>query len=271
MPFVEIEGQSLHYQTHGTGFPVLLGHSFLWDSSMWAPQIDTLSQHYQVIAPDLWGHGQSGRLPASTNSLGDLAFQASGLLDALNIKQCAVVGLSVGGMWGSELALREPNRVKALVMMDTDRGAEPEDTLTQYSEILNTIEALGSIPPRVIDTVMPLFFRRGALLDGKVHASFRNALAGFSVDQLRQSIVPLGRLIFERPDALQRLARLDASSTLLMCGDCDIPRTPMEMTRMADVIGCRQIVIPDAGHISNLENHSFVTGALLAWLGEIIA
>jgi pimeloyl-ACP methyl ester carboxylesterase len=52
MPFIEIEGKPLHYQTRGTGFPVLLGHSYLWDSSMWAPQIDALSHHYQVIVPD---------------------------------------------------------------------------------------------------------------------------------------------------------------------------------------------------------------------------
>jgi pimeloyl-ACP methyl ester carboxylesterase len=71
MPFIEIEGKPLHYQTRGTGFPVLLGHSYLWDSSMWAPQIDALSHHYQVIVPDLWGHGQSGRFPENTHTLGD--------------------------------------------------------------------------------------------------------------------------------------------------------------------------------------------------------
>jgi hypothetical protein len=57
MPSTNIAGQTLHYQIHGTGFPVLLGDSYLWDSAMWAPQIEVLSRSFQVIAPDLWGHG----------------------------------------------------------------------------------------------------------------------------------------------------------------------------------------------------------------------
>ncbi|MDR5663958.1 alpha/beta fold hydrolase, partial [Burkholderia cenocepacia] len=95
-------------------FPVLLGHSYLWDATMWAPQIDALSRRYRVIVPDLWGHGASGALPDGTHTLDDLATQASALLDALEIEQCAVVGLSVGGMWGARLALREPQRVRSL-------------------------------------------------------------------------------------------------------------------------------------------------------------
>jgi pimeloyl-ACP methyl ester carboxylesterase len=268
MPFIEIEGQPLHYQSHGTGFPVLLGHSYLWDSSMWAPQIDALSRHYQVVAPDLWGHGQSGRLPENTQTLGDLATHASHLLDALGIRQCAIVGLSVGGMWGAELALREPDRVKCLVMMDADRGAEPEATREQYFQMLNAIESHGRIPEPMIDVIVPMFFRRGATLNGELHARFRKALAEFSADQLRQSVVPLGRLIFGRSDALASLAGLDADSTLLMCGEFDIPRPPTEMARMAAMIGCQQTVIPGAGHISNLENQSFVTDALHAWLSQ---
>src|SRR5260370_13472297 len=221
MPFIEIEGKPLHYQTRGTGFPVLLGHSYLWDSSMWAPQIDALSRRYQVIVPELWGHGQSGRLPESTHTLGDLATHASRLLDALGIGQCAVVGLSVGGMWGSELALRESGRVKRLVMMDTDRGAEPAATLEQYSQMFNAIESLGSIPAPMIDVIVPLFFRRGATLDGEVHARFRKALAGFSADQLRQSIVPLGRVLFGRSDALSSLPGLDPPTTPITRRDRD--------------------------------------------------
>jgi pimeloyl-ACP methyl ester carboxylesterase len=271
MPFIEIEGQSLHYQIHGSGFPVLLGHSYLWDSSMWAPQIDALSRDYQVIVPDLWGHGQSGPLPENTHTLHALAKHASRLLDALNIGQCAVVGLSVGGMWGAELALHEPDRVKCLVMMDTDRGAEPDTTRKQYFQMLDTIESLGKIPAPMIDAIVPMFFRRDAKLDGEVHAGFRKALAEFSADQLRRSVVPLGRLIFGRPDALDSLAGLDADSTLLMCGELDIPRPSAEMARMAAVIGCRQTVIPDAGHISNLENESFVNEALRSWLRQHLA
>ncbi|MEJ0003817.1 MAG: alpha/beta fold hydrolase [Pararobbsia sp.] len=268
MPFITIEGQPLHYTLSGTGFPVLLGTSYLWDASMWAPQVEALSQSYQVIVPELWGHGRSGALPASARTLADLAGHASRLLDELGVAQCAVVGLSVGGMWGSELALREPQRVRTLVMMDTDRGAEPAATLAHYSKMFEVIESLGQIPVPMIDAIATLFFRRGSPLDGAVHASFRRTLAGFSAEQLRQAVVPLGRIIFGRPDALASLAGLDAARTLLMCGALDIPRPPEETVRMAEIIGCRHVLVPEAGHISNLENPAFVTQVLLEWLDQ---
>ncbi|MET5115475.1 alpha/beta fold hydrolase, partial [Burkholderia pseudomallei] len=75
MPFVTIDGQPQHYQIRGAGAPVLFGHSYLWESSMWEPQLDALSKSYRVIAPDLGGHGRSGPLPDGTRSLDDLARQ----------------------------------------------------------------------------------------------------------------------------------------------------------------------------------------------------
>jgi pimeloyl-ACP methyl ester carboxylesterase len=268
MPFITIAGQQLHYRIQGSGFPVLLGHSYLWDSAMWQPQIDTLSQKYQVIVPELWGHGQSGSMPASTRNFGDLAAQASELLNALHIEQCAVVGLSVGGMWGSELALREPTRVKALVIMDADRGAEPAATFAQYSHMLSAIESLGQIPAPMIDAIAPLYFRRGAAPDSELIGSFKRSLAAFSAEQIRQSVAPLGRLIFGRPDEVASLAALNPETTLVMCGELDIPRPPSEAIRMAETIGCRHVLISDAGHISCLENPAFVNRELLAWLGQ---
>jgi pimeloyl-ACP methyl ester carboxylesterase len=268
MPFITIAGQQLHYRIQGSGFPVLLGHSYLWDSAMWQPQIEALSQKYQVIVPELWGHGQSGPMPEGTRNFGDLAAQASDLLNALHIGQCAVIGLSVGGMWGSELALREPHRVKALVIMDADRGAEPETTFAQYSQMLNTIESLGLIPAPMIDAIAPLYFRRGAAPDSELIVSFKRSLAAFSAEQIRQSVVPFGRLIFGQPDEVASLSALNSETTLVMCGEHDIPRPPSEAIRMAEAIGCRHVLIPDAGHISCLENAAFVNRELLAWLDQ---
>jgi len=271
MPVIDIAGRSLHYQDRGTGFPILLGHSYLWDSAMWAPQIEALSRTHRVIAPDLWGHGRSDAPPAGTRTLGDLAAHAGLLLDALDVRECAVVGLSVGGMWGAELALREPARVRALVMMDTYLGAEPETTRARYFQMLDTIESLGKFPAPILDAVVPLFFRSGADLSGPLPTAFRRALEGFSAAQLREAVVPLGRLIFGRPEAVQRLSALNAGRTLLMCGALDIPRPVAETARMAEAIGCEQVIVPDAGHISNLETPDFVTETLTAWLARQIA
>ena len=268
MPFVTIDGQPLHYIVKGKGPAVLLAGSYLWDQTMWAPQIDALSQHYRVIALDLWGHGQSGRLPDGTISLDDISRQALVLLDYLDIDRVALVGLSVGGMWGARLALAAPQRVSGLVMMDTYVGVEPEPTRQYYFSLLKQIDAAGAITPELLDIVVPIFFRPGIDPESALYKNFRDSLATLPADRLRESIVPMGRITFGREDLMPRLSELNPETTLVMCGEQDTPRPPQETREMAELIGCPYLLVPEAGHISNLENPAFVTEALLKFLAE---
>ncbi|WP_339476610.1 alpha/beta fold hydrolase [Pseudomonas sp. RL_5y_Pfl2_73] len=268
MPFAIIDGQPLHYLDQGQGPVLLLGSSYLWDHSMWTPQIEVLSQHYRVIALDLWGHGQSGCLPEGMTSLDDLARQALALMDHLDIDCFNLVGLSVGGMWGARLALAAPERVQSLVLMDTYVGVEPEPTRQYYFSLFDKIEAGGSIPEPLLDIIVPIFFRPGIDPQSAFYQQLRATLAALPTERLRDSIVPLGRIIFGRDSILPRLHELDAKRTTVMFGDQDKPRPPSESLEMVELIGCPHVVIPQAGHISNLENPEFVNGALLEFLAR---
>ncbi|MBW1248861.1 alpha/beta fold hydrolase [Pseudomonas tolaasii] len=268
MPVAVIDGQPLHYVDVGTGPVVLLGSSYLWGQEMWAPQIEALSQQYRVIVPELWGHGESGPLPAQTGSLDDLARQNLALLDHLDIAQVNLVGLSVGGMWGARLALLAPERINSVVLMDTHLGAEPETTRQYYFSLFKMIEDAGAIPEPLLDVVAPIFFRPGIDRESALYQDYRKALQGFSRERLLDSIVPLGRIIFSRADILDQLPRLDADTTLVMCGEQDKPRPPAESREMAELIGCSLILIPEAGHISARENPDFVNEALLTFLAN---
>ncbi|MCC4599687.1 alpha/beta fold hydrolase [Xanthomonas melonis] len=266
MPTCTIAGQTLHYAQYGQGFPVLLGHSYLWDAAMWEPQIQALAPHYQVIVPELWGHGQSGPLPQGTQQIGDLARQMLALLDALVLPQCAVIGLSVGGMWGAELALLAPERVRSLVLMDTFLGAEPEATRTRYFGLLDAIEAAGQVTPALIEAIVPIFFRPGTDPASALPRAFAQRLAAMSAEQLRASIVPLGRMMFGRADRLDALSALDPAHTFLLGGAEDVQRPPEELWMMAEAICCDYELIPNAGHSASLENPAFVNAQLLGWL-----
>ncbi|SEN08374.1 Pimeloyl-ACP methyl ester carboxylesterase [Pseudomonas sp. ok272] len=268
MPFVTIDGQSLHYIDQGAGPAVLLAGSYLWDQTMWAPQITALSQLYRVIALDLWGHGDSGPLPQKTASLDDVARQALALLDHLALERVTLVGLSVGGMWGVRLVLSAPQRVNGLVLMDTYAGAEPEATRHYYFALLQHIFDAGEIAPHLLDIIVPIFFRPGIDPQSALYQGFRASLAALPSDRLRSSIVPLGRITFGRDDVRARLCSLDPLSTLVMCGEEDQPRPPEETREMARLIGCPSVLVPQAGHISSLENASFVTEALLRFLAQ---
>ena len=268
MPIAMIEGKPLHYQDQGAGPVVLLGHSYLWHGDMWAPQIQALSRQFRVITPELWGHGESGELPDKTQSLEDLAGQMLALLDHLNIDRINLVGLSVGGMWGAHLALMAPHRINRLVLMDTYLGLEPEATRKYYFSLLQLIEDTGTIPEHLLDVIAPIFFRPRIDQNSALYQDFRTALKSFPKDRLLSCIVPLGRIIFGRGDALQRLANLDGHSTLIMCGEQDTPRPSAESQNMANLIGCPLILVPDAGHISCLENPEFVNEQLLKFLAK---
>jgi pimeloyl-ACP methyl ester carboxylesterase len=268
MPFVTIDGQPLHYIDQGTGPAVLLAGSYLWDQAMWAPQIAALSPHYRVIAPDLWGHGQSGPIPQTTTSLDDIARQGLALLDHLDIERVTLVGLSVGGMWGARLALAAPGRINGLVLMDSYLGNEPDPTREYYFSLLKQIEETGVITPQLLDIIVPIFFHPDIDRESALYQDFRASLAALPSERLRQSIVPMGRITFGRDDLLPRLGELDAETTLLMCGDQDQPRPPAETREMAELIGCPYVLVPEAGHISNLENPQFVTDELLTFLAQ---
>jgi pimeloyl-ACP methyl ester carboxylesterase len=88
----------------------------------------------------------------------DLARQHLTLLDQLGVERCPIIGLSVGSMWGAELALLAPDRVTALVLMDTSLDAEPDQARKRYFAMLDAVGALGSVPRPVVDAVVPLFF-----------------------------------------------------------------------------------------------------------------
>ncbi|MDP5009438.1 MAG: alpha/beta hydrolase, partial [Glaciimonas sp.] len=224
------------YLDHGTGFPVLMGHSYLWNAEMWKPQIHALAPHCRVIAPDLWGHSLS-ESPPPCHDLQDLARHYLALLDALHIETFDVVGLSVGGMWAEALTQLAPTRVRKLMMMDTYVGAEPLDSQAKYLGMLTQIEKDGFISDPLLDIIVPIFFRPGIDLNAPLPAAFRAALVAFTTPQLLESIVPLGRLIFTREDRLARLNQLDSDNTLLIVGEHDIPRPPAETHQMAEIIG----------------------------------
>lgn len=257
--------QTWHYTEYGSGFPLVLGTSYLWEASMWTPQITALAQHYRVIVPQLPGHGNDLALAPAAASPADLAQAVAALLDALDVTQCALVGLSVGGMWGAELALAQPQRVRSLVLMDTTLAAEPDTSRQRYLSMLAMIEACGRIPEPLIEQIVPLFFRPQMPADDPLRARFADRLRTWPPHRI-DALVALGTGIFTRPERLSALSALDPQRTLVACGRHDIPRPPEEAARMAETIGCRRVVIDEAGHIASLENPHVVTDMLAAHL-----
>ena len=265
-----IDGCEMAYQDVGQGPVVLFGHSYLWDSEMWAPQIAQLSQSFRCIVPDLWAHGESDSAPLSTRSLQDYAQQILALMDHLEIDQFAIVGLSVGGMWGAEVVAMAPRRVNAIALMDTFVGLEPEVAHKKYFAMLETINTVKHVPEAIIAAVTPLFFARNAEQDNpELVVKFQQHLAQIK-DEQAEAIAKVGRMVFGRRDLIDALEHFTLP-TLIAVGAEDIPRPYLESYLMQDCIdGAELVQIPNAGHISNLEQPQFVTSLLNDFLTKAL-
>ncbi|NEP11284.1 MAG: alpha/beta fold hydrolase [Symploca sp. SIO2C1] len=262
MPKLLIKGKHLAYEEYGEGFPILFGSSYLWDASMWVPQIEAFSRKYRCIIPELWGHGQSDSIPAIPYSIEALAKDHYQLLERLNIDRCVVVGLSVGGMWGAQLALNHPDKVSALVLMDTSVAPEPPETQQRYFGMAAMVEQTGKLPVPLVEQILPLFFAPETLRSQPgVVEDFKQRLLNWPAENIT-SLVALNRAIFSRASLLERLGEL-SMPTLVMVGEEDNPRPPHEAQAMADAIpGAEYFVIPNAGHVANLEQPQMVNEVL---------
>ena len=258
-----IDNQTLSFIDIGQGPALLFGHSYLWDAQMWAPQIEFLCHHYRCIVPDLWGHGLSDAMPTSNRSLRDISAQMLSLMDSLEIKEFSVIGLSVGAMWGAELALAAPTRVKRLVMMNSFIGFEPEITRDKYYAMLDVIKHEQAVSASLRTTITPLFFADQPKVE--LVELFNTRLASIDHEQV-DTIYRLGKMIFGRRDTTEEADKLTLPC-LIMAGLQDKARSVLESYLMHDIIdGSKFVHIPDAGHISTLEQPEFVNQQLSQFL-----
>ncbi|MCE9684619.1 alpha/beta hydrolase [Shewanella sp. AS16] len=273
---VTLDAQPLSYLDIGQGPTLLFGHGYLCDSRIWAPQVAQLSQDYRCIVPDLWGHGHSGALPASCRNLQDLAKQMLTLLDLLGIDSCELVGHGMGAIWGTELALLAPGRVRSLVLLNSFIGFEPEVTRDKYLALLDEAAAAGHFPSAMIDSMAPLFFAADTRTRAPgLYQDFCRFLAthGTAHDSTNSaepfaSLVRLGRMLFGRRDLLEEVEAL-ALPCLIMVGCENRLRTVLESYLMHDAIaGSQYVQLQHAGHLATLEQAEAVTARLGQFLSR---
>jgi pimeloyl-ACP methyl ester carboxylesterase len=113
---LDVNGMQLHYDRHGQGAPLLWLHGGLGHGPDWRFIFPAEPPGYEVIAPDLRGHGRSTGARA-TYSFRQSALDMMGLLDELRINRVKVIGLSGGGITALHLATIDPGRVEAMIVI----------------------------------------------------------------------------------------------------------------------------------------------------------
>jgi pimeloyl-ACP methyl ester carboxylesterase len=122
---VRLNDIDMHYQLLGTGEPLLLLHGFGGCGDDWQPFIQALTKQFQVIIPDLRGHGWSTN-PGKTFTHRQSATDVLTLLDHLTLKRVRAMGISTGGMTLLHMATRQPERIEAMILIGATSYFPPQ-------------------------------------------------------------------------------------------------------------------------------------------------
>jgi 3-oxoadipate enol-lactonase len=259
-----VNGIETYYELHGKpGAPWLaFSHSLACNVRMWDPQVAAFEDRFRILLYDTRGHGQSAA-PPGPYTLDGLAEDLRALLSHLDIQRLHFVGLSMGGMIGQTFALKYPEYFASLALADTT-SRYPEAAAALWPARIRTAEAQG-MQPLVQPTLERWFtegFRKRA--PEQVHA-IGNAIATTPVAGYVGCCHAIPRI-----DVTARLKEIRCP-VLVLCGDKDAG-TPPEMAREihANAPGSRLAMIPDAAHLSNVEQPEAFNRALEAFLDPFL-
>jgi len=254
------QGLEIFFEDVGTGTPVVLGHSFLCSGKMWREQVPALVGRFRVINPDLRGHGRSSEVNRPF-SLYDAVSDVVAVLDRLGIGKAIWCGLSIGGMVALRAALTCPERVSALILLDTDAGAETALRKLKYLAMGAGARAVG-ISPFLSSIARLMFGATTRRHEPTLVAEWNKEFAGVHVPSVLWCLDALMR----RDSMLERLGRIGVPA-LVLVGEEDRSLPPPLSRRIHDLLpGSTFSVIPAAGHLSALEQPEAVNHAILTFL-----
>jgi pimeloyl-ACP methyl ester carboxylesterase len=256
---VEIHGHKVAYRLAGTGETILLIHGMAGSSRTWRAVMPALAQHYQVLAPDLVGHGSSEK-PPGDYSLGAFASGLRDLMDVLDVDRATVVGQSLGGGVAMQFAYQFPERCTRLVLVSSGGLGR------EVSWMLRALSLPGS--ELVLPVVAPAFVReRGNavsvwLRDHGVKsqraAEMWQAYISLSQPENRSAFLRTLRAVVDpggqAVDASDRLYLTESMPTLIIWGDNDkIIPVAHAHTAHAALPGSRLEIFEGAGHFPQVE------------------
>jgi esterase len=241
MAEVHANGVRLYYEEHGHGDPILCIHGTSSSAMVWRPAaIDDLSALGRVILYDRRGCTRSERPDPYETSVVQHAEDAAALLLALDAVPAVVIGRSYGGETAVELALRHPDRVRALVLLEAASLTLDGEAMAWAEELRAAVEEAAA---RDVSAVAETFLRR--VLGDAQWESFPDPLRQMFVDNSPAILAEFRGPWFEATAA--DLARIGVP-TLLVAGEGSPPAFRRVTERMAAAIPNSQSILVGGGH-----------------------
>jgi pimeloyl-ACP methyl ester carboxylesterase len=251
-------GVNLYYEIHGGGPAILLSHGYSATSEMWRGQVAALSSHHQLILWDMRGHGQTDSPEdAAAYSEKETVADMAALLDGARagagagVEQAIVGGLSLGGYMSLAFYLTHPHRVRALLLFDTGPGFKNDEARANWNQrALETAEA----------------FER----EGLGYLRSRGREMALSRHRSAAGLARAARGMLAQRDArvIKSLPEITVP-TLIVVGEDDTPFLASADYMAARIPNAVKVVIPHAGHASNLDQPELFNQAVTEFLARL--
>lgn len=263
--YIKINGFGIDYNLDGpkTGLPIVLIHGFPFSKEMWKPQIDVLKKDYLVLSYDVRGHGASdiGNAQYTIEYLTEDLFK---LLDALQLSKVVAVGLSMGGYIILRAIERHPDRFRGIVLCDTRSEDDSNEVKIKRAIQARNVKIYGT--KKYANIFLPTIFHEKNLnKKSEAVKLIRDIIEKTSPNAVAGMLIALAA----RTNTTGNLTNIKVP-TLIMVGQFDELTPPACSTAMKEKIpGAEMHILPDAAHVSNLENPEEFNRHLLDFLKKI--
>lgn len=252
MATIERDGVRIFYEVYGdTGPAILLTHGFTESGAMWREQVEALSAAHRLIVWDMRGHGRSD-YPEDPDAYSEAhtVDDIKAILDEEGIDTAVIGGMSLGGYMSLAFNLRYPERVSALILVDTGPGMKSDQARADWNRwALNCAEQLREKGLDYLDVI--------------------GDRSGFSEHRSAAGLinVAIGMLTQKGPEVINSLPDI-AVPTLLIVGENDEPFLQAMEYMEQKIPDARRLVFPNAGHVANVDRADLFNSAVLEFLSN---
>jgi pimeloyl-ACP methyl ester carboxylesterase len=249
MAMLNRNGVNLYYETHGTGPVILLTHGYSATSQMWRGQVGPLSRHNALVTWDMRGHGQSD-YPDSQDAYSEAETVAdmAALLEHVGAQTAIIGGLSLGGYMSLAFHATHPERVRALLIIDTGPGFKKDEAREGWN--------------RTAHRTAERYETDGLGLLGSASAERATARHRDAVGLAKAA---RGMLAQRNARVIESLPHIKVPS-LVVVGADDTPFLAASDYMAAKIPGADKAVIPNAGHAANIDNPDDFNNAITGFL-----
>ncbi|MGE0287692.1 MAG: alpha/beta fold hydrolase [Bradyrhizobium sp.] len=252
MPKLDRDGVNIYYEVHGSGPPLILTHGYSSTSAMWRGQIAALSRHYKLVLWDMRGHGQSDypEDPASYSEALTVADIAA-LLDVVGAGKAIVGGLSLGGYMSLAFYRSHPERVRALLIIDTGPGFKKDEARDAWNRRAH--ETADRFDREGLAVLKSLSAERASVTHRDASGLARAARS----------------MLTQRDAGVMKTLPTIKVPSLVVVGADDTPFLAASDYMAAKIPGAEKVVIPAAGHAANIDQPKAFNEEVLAFLDRL--